>query len=250
MRLVNWRKVVKQSAYNAAMLESENRWGVKNNTFNYRWEHVKEVVQLAKKLTFNLKADMDIVEAAAWLHDCAKKKTQDGHGHKGGELAKDILVNTDFPPEKISAVSYTIRKHVGLSLDKIITPIEAAILWDADKLVKLGSISVLHYSGFWFTTEQGSLLELIKNSKNLQWAEEIVQSLNTPIAKQVGERRLYTQLLFWEQINREYMGHDIDNSSPTQIAADLATPMRYTAKKSRFGSGKSGSQSKNAKSPK
>ena len=73
-----------------------------NAAFNYRWEHGKAVVRLAQRLAERTGADAEIVEAASWLHDVAKENRED-HGQAGAIEAWRILLETDFPPDKVPA---------------------------------------------------------------------------------------------------------------------------------------------------
>ena len=66
------------------------------------WEwHIRYVVKKAKCLAKKLKADEQIIETAAWLHNIAKLKGYPRHHVKGAEIASKILKETNFPPKKI-----------------------------------------------------------------------------------------------------------------------------------------------------
>jgi uncharacterized protein len=107
--------------------------------FEHRWEHVRQVVGLALRLADELGADAEIVEAAAWLHDICKAEPQ--HARAGATEAARFLQETDFPPDKRAAVVDAIEKHEGFYRPvgaPPLAPLEAAVLWDADKLSKLG----------------------------------------------------------------------------------------------------------------
>ena len=60
------------------------------------------------------------------------------------EEARRFLLTTDFPPSKVDAVYGAIRVHEGLYKDERLGQLEAAILWDADKLSKLGATYLVH----------------------------------------------------------------------------------------------------------
>jgi len=148
----SWQERVISVATERAREESLELWGRSSDEepdFNYRLEHLKAVARIAERLALKLGADLEIVRAAAWLHDLAKEGiaelVEDGHGVKGAEEARKISERTDFPEEKIAAVCQAIAEHVGLYRDHPVEPLEAAILWDADKLAKLGVISLVHF---------------------------------------------------------------------------------------------------------
>ncbi len=148
-----WEREVIAIVTEAAIKDSLVLWqqsGGESPRFNYRLEHVKAVVRLAEYLAERLGADREVVQAAAWLHDLAKDTAKiylerDEHGREAAAEARGILANTDFPQEKVEAVCEAIEKHVGLYKEVLTEPLEAAIIWDADKLAKLGATAIAHY---------------------------------------------------------------------------------------------------------
>jgi uncharacterized protein len=212
-----WRDVVRQVCEARAEAESRRQWGLPPEVpppYNYRLEHVRAVVTLARCLALELGADEEVVEAAAWLHDIAKSAEDEGNGHHGQQAAQEvpsILADTDFPPQKVSAVCDAVIKHVGLVREPGTTPVEpleAAILWDADKLSKLGFTAALHFARASLTYwEAHTTDEAIR--QNLDWLpmnEAIVASLNTPLAREMGVARAAHFELFWEHLAREWTG--------------------------------------------
>src|SRR5690606_9035885 len=137
-----WREAVRQAAAEQAEAEARRAWRVEPGEpipFEHRWEHVRQVVSLALWLAEETGADREVVEAAAWLHDV--RKQEPSHAKAGALAAQVILAETDFPHEKIAAVADAIRKHEGMVRPAgaaPLTPLEAAVLWDADKLTKIG----------------------------------------------------------------------------------------------------------------
>ncbi len=177
--------------------------------FNYRWEHVEAVVRLALRLADLTGADREIVEAAAWLHDIRKRGRDDDHGREGAIAARQILRETDFPPEKIEAVANAILKHVGLFTEEPVEPLEAAVLWDADKLSKLGATAVLHFVGYRVAGGKGTTRGLIERLSDQPWQPEAVRSFHTEPARAAGRRRLQAYQEFWKQISQEFDGDDL-----------------------------------------
>lgn len=137
-----WRTVCRARAQKQATSEARKSWKVasaRSIPFNHRWEHIQTVVKLALWLAAECSADGEVVEAAAWLHDI--RKGGPNHGVAGAKEARRILEGTDFPKAKIAAVVDAIARHVGLYRAQNaapLEPMEAAVLWDADKLSKLG----------------------------------------------------------------------------------------------------------------
>lgn len=173
--------------------------------FNYRWEHVQRVVQMALWLADTTGADPDTVEAAAWLHDICKREPN--HGKAGAVAAQEILRNTDFPPNKIATVADAIARHVGLTRKPgatPMTPLEAAVLWDADKLTKLG-VSALAYN---LSLRQFDGMTLAERCAELAHFTrtvlvKTVASMNTAPARALAEARYQAMVAFLEQWERE-----------------------------------------------
>ncbi len=204
-----WREAVKTAAREATLAEARNRRGVEETCFNYRWEHVQAVVRLALRLAELTGADGEIVEAAAWLHDICKRGRDDDHGDEGAVAAREILHSTDFPAGKIDAVADAIAKHVGLWVDEPVEPLEAAVLWDADKLSKLGATAVLHLAGQKIENGEATTEYLLARLTDQPWQPEAVRSFHTGPAREAGEKRLEVYRTFWEQLARELQGSDL-----------------------------------------
>ena len=189
----DWRRVCRTAAEDAAIEDERAGWGVTDAEeipFLYRWEHVQQVVGLALWLAEETGADVEIVEAAAWLHDVRKWEKQ--HARRGAEAAREILAGTNFPAGKIEAVADAISKHEGLFREEreSIKPLEAAVLWDADKLSKVGVEALMvvmssrHMAG-------RPLQE--RRRRNLEFVESVlprtVASMNTTPARTLAEKR-------------------------------------------------------------
>jgi uncharacterized protein len=174
---------------------------------------VQVVVKLGIQLAGLTDADVDVVEAAAWLHDVRKMGRDDNHDVEGAKAAREILMATDFPKGKIDRVSDAISKHVGLYKDDVIEPLEAAVLWDADKLSKIGATSVLHNFVFWIAKGNETVDQMIERVANFEWQEKTVQSFNTKPAIHAGKKRLASQRAFWNRLLQELDGNDLETDA-------------------------------------
>ena len=108
-------------------------------------DHVERVVALAKRLAEFEGADVEVVEAAAWLHDAGRAAEDLGecedHAVESARLAPELLRRAGFPEEKIAAVVKCVERHrysKGLKAETI----EEAVLQDADRLDALGAIGI------------------------------------------------------------------------------------------------------------
>jgi uncharacterized protein len=217
-----WREVVRSAALEAAIEETIQvarsqatatglpEWSENDIPFNYRWEHVQAVVRLAVRLAELTGADREVVEAAACLHDVAKGRSKD-HGKDGAIAARRILAGTDFPPGKIDQVADAIAKHRGLWVAEPVEPLEAAVLWDADKLSKLGATAVLHFAGGLVTYGRGTTAQILEELPGddwikPDWQEDTIRSFHTAPARAAARKRWEAFRDFCQQAVQEFDG--------------------------------------------
>jgi uncharacterized protein len=203
-----WRAAVRRLVAGAAAAEID----VPGPSFNYRWEHVTSVVTLALRLADLVGANRDIVEAAAWLHDITKR---DGGSHatSGASFARDFLPQTDFPSEKIDQVARAIADHKGLWRDEPLTELESMVLWDADKLSKIGLTAAFHWTGMALAGDRlTSLADLITASRDTSWLEKTVASMHTAPARQAARTRLEAYNLLYSNLEAELKGDDLETN--------------------------------------
>jgi len=173
------------------------------------------VVRQCEKLGRQLGADLEVLEAAAWLHDIVKshstKTAAVPDATLAAEEARRWLRSTDFPPSKIDGVYEAIRSHEGLSLDHPLEQLEAAILWDADKLSKLGALYVVHnlcispvFAPLFEGRATDTDLVLGSMERWLRLGERIVASTNTELGRAEGERRLAYLKSFVQELEDEW----------------------------------------------
>ncbi|GIK36965.1 MAG: hypothetical protein BroJett011_07980 [Chloroflexota bacterium] len=119
------------------------------NSFGYGFwtHHITQVAQNAKRLAPLFKADPEIVEIAALLHDYASVKDpalyQDHHRH-GPVEAEKLLNQLGYPQAKIEAVKHCIATHRG-SVPSQRNSAEAECLANADAVTHLEQVpSLLH----------------------------------------------------------------------------------------------------------
>ncbi|MCO5187662.1 MAG: HD domain-containing protein [Anaerolineae bacterium] len=206
----SWRKAVREAMYAAAYAEARARTKSKSPPFNYRWEHITAVVNASLKLAALTGADAEIVEAAAWLHDIAKDAKEE-HPIEGAKFARDFLPQTNFPQDKIEAVARAIEDHMGLWRENgPLENLESQVLWDADKLTKIGLTAAIHWMGNDLTSsKQRDTLELIARWRSMEWREKTVASMHTESARRAAQERFdgYTRLV--DELEREWFADDL-----------------------------------------
>jgi uncharacterized protein len=92
-----------------------------------------------------------------------------------------------------------------LFLDRVLEPLESAVLWDADKLSKIGALSVAHFLATSPAREPGMSSEAI-SARGREWlalAERITSSMNTNPGKELARGRLEFLRTFYDQLRRE-----------------------------------------------
>jgi len=110
------------------------------------WSHVERTYKLCVKIGKREKADLQVLKAAALLHDIARmdEDVSSGkicHAERSATMAEMILKEVDFPRTKIRQVIHCIESHRFRGRRKPKT-LEAKILSDADKLDAIGAIGV------------------------------------------------------------------------------------------------------------
>jgi len=130
------------------------------------FEHILRVYRMADRLAIEEGADLEIVHAAALLHDAEGSapgsETRASHHHRSAEFARQILTDENWSEERILAVQHCIRAHRFRQDGEAPQTIEAKIIFDADKLDVLGAIgaartlgySALNHQPFYFQPSQ------------------------------------------------------------------------------------------------
>lgn len=114
--------------------------------FNYRLEHIRQVERNAMCLLTQLGGDSDVVLASVWIHDRFQTQFIDSnHAARAAEWARDKLTSFGFPADKVEKVCFAVFHHSDNPASIPPEAKEARILWDADKLTKLGCSSIVAF---------------------------------------------------------------------------------------------------------
>ena len=98
-----------------------------------------------------------------------------------------MCIRDSFPPGKIDAVAEAIADHMGLWRDEPLTVLESQVLWDADKLAKIGLTAVFHWTGGALAGSRMHTLEaLIRRARANEWLPRTVASMHTPPARRAA----------------------------------------------------------------
>lgn len=78
--------------------------------------HIEPVVKFACEMAKEMKADMQVVEISAYLHDITKMiGNKEEHYLTGAKFAENFLDNYDIEREKVKKIKECIMKHSGKS---------------------------------------------------------------------------------------------------------------------------------------
>jgi uncharacterized protein len=117
------------------------------------FDHIQRVARMAERLAKAEGADLEIVHAAALLHDSKGSDPNSGerlsHHEASALFAAIILREENWPKDRIEAVQHCIRGHrYRGGEENAPRTIEAKVLFDADKLDVLGAIGVARTIGY------------------------------------------------------------------------------------------------------
>lgn len=149
----------------------------------HSYAHVDRVAKIATILAEEEKADQELVQTAALLHDVGYV-VGEPHNETGARLARKILEKTTtLPEQRIEKIIKIILRHPIASRDKL-ENLEEKIVWDADKIDLLGVIGIVrvfHWMGKKsFETSVNTCFTELKPIYNL---------LNTASARKIAKQR-------------------------------------------------------------
>jgi hypothetical protein len=92
--------------------------------------------------------------------------------------------------------------------------LESAVLWDADKLAKIGLTAAFHLVGLSFAKGQSQVTkDFIKNGRKADWQAKTVASMHTEPARQAAQARLQAYNQLWDSLEAELEGAELTNNS-------------------------------------
>jgi uncharacterized protein len=198
-------------------------------------EHIMRVFNTCTHLAEGEDVDMEVIQAAALLHDIARiKEDVDNSGNTdhallGAEMAAPILRELGFPEDRIKHIQECIKTHRYRTGIKPETT-EAKIVFDADKIDGVGATGVAR--GFIWTGKNNArfhykpdLEEYAKENlggkingriqdktKHCQWIEIntklkfLPDKMQTKKGRELCKRRVEYQISFMDRMEREING--------------------------------------------
>ena len=159
--------------------------------------HSLRVWKLCEQIGKTENADLEVLYAAALLHDIAVPKYGVScHYERGAQLAEEFLSQIGFPKEKVSRVISAIRAHSRYGGPEP-SALEEKILYDADLLDCIGAVGIIRAVQRTPATpeEYPSIIE-----KQLENAEK---GLQTQTAKKIAAEKIAFTRSFINQLKKE-----------------------------------------------
>ena len=183
----------------------------------HAFDHVLRVLALAEHIAAEEGADREIVRTATLLHDTARAEPD--HQLLGAERARELL--SGHPSERVEAVCHAIEAHRFRKGPQPAT-IEAACLFDADKLDAIGAIGVAraiaysatHGHRLWSEplsaiNPQNTPPSGIDYSPSHEFIYKLARlqdQLITPTARLLAEHRHQVMVEFFQRLDAEVLG--------------------------------------------
>ena len=180
---------------------------------DYRFNHIRNVVELAADIAEREGADVDVVRVAALFHDVAKLEVdQDVHAEAGARVAREYLEShADFPDSFVDRVCTVIENH---SYQGPVTDLslEAQCLIEADVLDKVGANGtalMLLRMGYESRTHMAAA-DMVQ--RVLDRGTDVLERIESDTAESIAHRRLKRVKWFREWLEEEVpeMEHDED----------------------------------------
>jgi uncharacterized protein len=126
-------------------LEQARAWYPRNDPV-HGFDHIVRVYRMAERIARAEGADLEIVRAAALLHDAEGPLTGDSrveHQVASAAFARQVLEAENWEEARIAAVEHCIRAHRFRDGREQPQTLEAQVLFDADKLDAIGAIGAV-----------------------------------------------------------------------------------------------------------
>ena len=190
------------------------------------FSHIERVYRMSERLALAEGADLEIVHAAALLHDAdgtaPGSEARKEHHLRSAEFAGRVLHDEGWPEERIAAVQHCIRAHRFRGDAEPPATLEAKCIFDADKLDVLGAIGAIRVAvyaalagtPFYAQPSQKFLETGVEEEGELHSAyhehlfklQKIEKKLYTQTARELAKERSQYLDGFFEQLIAEING--------------------------------------------
>jgi uncharacterized protein len=178
----------------------------------YRFNHIRNVVDLAAEFAEAEGANVDVTRVAALFHDIAKLEVdQDVHAEAGARIAREYLTtHCEYPESFVDQVCSAVEDH-SYQGDLEDLPLETQCLIEADILDKVGANGatlMLLRMGYESRTHMDAA-EMV--GRVLERGVDAKQRVNTETALDEAHRRLKRVKWFREWLEGEVADIELDS---------------------------------------
>lgn len=189
------------------------------------WHHVERVMENARRIMKNEKADKHIVFMGIILHDIADPKFSEGDETKGIKLAAAFLKELEVEKETAEKIMEVVEgiSYKGGFNERTGKSVELKVAQDADRLEALGAIGIaraFNYGGFkgrkiydpGDKPRDYKNLDTYRNSNSStinHFYEKLLQlkdRMNTRTGKKMAEKRHDFMVRYLSQFRKEFQG--------------------------------------------
>ena len=169
--------------------EFQNKTKGTKDEYNLYNEHIQYVFKYVNILSKNKIVDLEVLQISALLHDISMTDIsldRSKHNEYGTSIAEELLINNNYPKEKIELVKKCIYNHSN-KRKEYRTTIEEQILVDADSLSHFDNIL--------------SLYSLAHNEMNLNELDSI-KFIQDKLTKDYNEITNETKIIIKEKYDK------------------------------------------------
>ncbi|MBU2028455.1 HD domain-containing protein [Patescibacteria group bacterium] len=152
---------------------------------DYRY-HILPVVKYAKELAWIYKANAEIVEIAALLHDIGRIDIKNDAEHHilGVPVAEKILQDLEYPEEIIEEVKHCVASHRA-SQDLKPQTLIAKIIANADAMSHFDMLPIFYFWNGQRNTRVAEITDWVEKKFERNWEKK----LTFPEAKKLVEKK-------------------------------------------------------------
>jgi len=177
----------------------------------YRFNHIRNVVDLAAEIAREEGANVDVTGVAALFHDIAKLEVdQDVHAEEGARIAREYLTtHCEYPQSFVDQVCDAVANH-SYQGDVTDLPLETQCLIEADILDKVGANGaalMLLRMGYESRSHMDAA-EMV--GRVLERGHDAKERVESPTARDIAHRRIKRVRWLREWLDEEVSGVDID----------------------------------------
>ena len=190
---------------------------------SHDWEHTQRVYNLCMHIGQVERADLEVLEIAAFLHDVGRSCEDEAkggvcHAEKGADMAGELLAEHAISEEQRANIIHCIRTHRFRGNHRPET-LEAKVLFDADKLDAIGAVGIAR--AYLFAGEVGAKLHNpdVEPEDTAPYSEEdtgyreyklklsrIKDRMLTSEGRRMAEERHAFMKAFFNRFTEEYEG--------------------------------------------